>query len=292
MVLPLTSLQSSFGKSIFEDIKGDTSGDYRELLISLVEPRPVFLASVIHNAVKGAGTNEGAIIDALVHAPNALIKATGRAYKEKFNKDISADVGGDTSGDFKHLLVGMLVGGRDESGVFNPDLAVKDAEHLYKKGEGKIGTDENAFVEFFLTRSYLHIFEVSKIYRERHGHDLIAAIDSEFSGNIRTALKALATPPAEYWAQRLYRALQGLGTNDAILIRAFVINDRAQLRAIEAAYRALIERKKSGVRKDHGKKKDEKKHKEPKKSVSGSLASDIKGDTSGWYEKTLLSLLQ
>jgi len=285
---------ASFGKSIFEDIKGDTSGHYRELLISLVEAKPAYIARIIHNAVKGAGTDEGALIDALVHTPNALIKASEEAYHKLFHKNIMDDVAGDLSGDFKRFLVGILAGARDESGTVNQGLVVSDADNLYAAGEGKIGTDESVFVEFFLQRSYLHIVEVSRIYREKRGHDLVAAINSEFSGNLRRALKAAATPRHEYWAGRIHQSLSGLGTNDQALIRAFVLNSREQLKYIEAAYQQRIARKHSGEKKPQsskGRKEPVKQKEAPKKIFTGTLQSDIKGDTSGWYEKALLSLL-
>lgn len=274
---------AAFGKSIFEDIKGDTSGNYRELLISLVEPRPTYIAKVVHNAIKGAGTNEGALIDALVHTPNYLIKAASEAYQKLYNKSIVEDVVGDTSGDFKRVLVGLLGGQRKETGA-DLSRAEHDADHIYKKGEGKIGTDEDAFVEFFLQSSPAHIFEVDRIYTQKHGHGLVVAINKEFSGNIRRILKGLAQPPQVYWARRIHHAISGLGTDDSALIRAFVLNNREQLRSVEAAYKDHVERKKSGGHKD--------KKKEHKKVATGSIEHDIKGDTSGWYEKALLSLIR
>jgi len=278
---------TTFNKSIIDDIKGDTSGDYRDLLVALVEPRPVFIARTIHNAVKGLGTNEGAIIDCLVHQPNAYIKAVHDAYHRLFNKNIIDDIVSDTSGDFKKLLVGLLNATRDESKIANVDQALRDAENLYKKGEGKIGTDEAAFIEFFTSRSYAQIAEVNRIYTEKYKNSLAVAITKEFSGDIRRGLKALATPVAEYWASRIYGAIRGIGTNDTRLIRAFVLNNKEQLRAIEQAY-VLHHQKKKGKKDD---KKDDKKSKEKKREVSGTLEADIKGDTSGWYEKTLLALL-
>lgn len=286
---------ASFGKSIFDDIKGDTSGHYRELLISLVEAKPAYIARTIHKAVKGAGTDEEALIDALVHTPNALIRAAGEAYHKLFHKNIIDDVAGDTSGDFKHFLVGILAGSRDETGAINQGLVVSDADNLFAAGEGKLGTTESVFVEFFLQRSYPHILEVSRIYREKRGHDLVAAINSEFSGNLRRALKAAATPRVEYWAGRIHRALAGLGTNDEALIRAFVLNSREQLKQVEAAYQARITRKHSGEKQPQsskGRKEPPKQKAAPTKKIfTGTLQSDIKGDTSGWYEKALLSLL-
>jgi hypothetical protein len=48
------------------------------------------------------------LVDALIHASNAELKAAQEAYLKMFNKNMVEDVVGDTSGDFKHLLVGIL----------------------------------------------------------------------------------------------------------------------------------------------------------------------------------------
>jgi len=262
--------QSQFGINLIEDIKGDTSGDYRELLVSLVEAKPVYIARTIHNAVAGLGTNEGAIIDCLAHAPTPLIRTVHDVYHRTYNKSIVQDIEEDTSGNFKKILVGLLNEARPE--VPNVDLAAaaKDAETIYSKGEGRLGTDDHFFIEFFVTRSFAHIREVDRLYTQQHKHPLKKAISNEFSGDAKQVLKALAQPRALYFAKRIYTAIKGLGTNDSRLIRAFVLNNREQLHDIEQAYNVYATKK---------------------KGTNASLIEDIKGDTSGWYEKTLLGLL-
>jgi annexin A7/11 len=227
----------------------------------------------------------------LIHTPNLELKAAAEAYQKLYNKDIISDVADDTSGDFKSLLVGILAASRSEAAI-DPALAISDADELYRQGEGRLGTNETFFVEFFLQRSRLHIIEVNRLYVEKRGHDLVAAINSEFSGNLKVALKGLATPRNQYWAARTHSALAGIGTDDRALIRAFVLNDRAQLKEVEAAYSARIDKKQSGQKNPKSKNEEPPKQKEAlNKPVSNSLAEGVKADTSGWYQKTLLSLL-
>jgi len=267
---------AAFKKSIIDDIKGDTSGHYEDLLVGLVEAKPAYIARIIHEAVKGAGTNEGAILDCLLHASNGLIKDAHCAYQQIYSKSIVEDVSGDTSGDFKKVLVALLHGVRADASGVNLEQAKTDAENIYNKGEGRLGTDDEFFIDFFTTRSYQHIYEVNRLYQEKRGHSLAQAVDKEFSGWTRTALKGLAVPGPVYWAERIHSAVARLGTNDSRLLRAFVLNDRAKLQSISEAYSQIYGK---GGKTDGG------------KSYSGVMAQDVKDDTSGWYQKALLSLL-
>ena len=60
-----------------------------------------------------------------------------------FNKSMEKDVKGDTSGHFKRVLVSQIQGNRDETPTYDLTAAKKDAQDLYKAGEGKWGTDES-----------------------------------------------------------------------------------------------------------------------------------------------------
>jgi len=261
------SYQVKYGKSLEEAIRNDTSGDYKNLLVSLVLPRGEFYAHILHAAVEGLGTDDGALIDVLVWAKNYDIKCAIHVYHKVYKKHLSSDIKGDTSGNYKRILCALLRGTRDEApfDIKISDCQVeKDAHDLYKKGEGKVGTDDDFFVDFFTCHSHAHIQAVGAEYKAKHKRTIQEAIKSETSGDYQRVLLALATPRAEYWAKRLHHAVQGLGTDDRLLQRVFVLNTKEHLREIEAEYQ---------------------------KAYKKSAVKDIKGDTSGWYEKTLLALL-
>jgi len=105
---------------------------------------------------------------------------------------------------------------------------------------------------------------VNNKYVELRGHDLAHAIHSETSGNYQHLLTAIVTHPKIYWANRIHHAIRGLGTNDELLRRAFVLNNQCQLLEIQQIYPEL--------------------HKH-------TLEEDVAGDTSFNYKKTLLALL-
>eukprot|EP00026_Physarum_polycephalum_P012873 Phypoly_transcript_13216.p1 GENE.Phypoly_transcript_13216~~Phypoly_transcript_13216.p1 ORF type:complete len:255 (-),score=72.23 Phypoly_transcript_13216:39-803(-) len=248
-----------------EDIKGDTSGDYRDLLIGLCTPYYHYRAEQLHKAVAGIGTDEGAIIDILAHASNAEIQQISLAYTHAYGKSLLSDVKGDTSGHFKKALEYVLEGKRDEGLPYDPARVESDAHKIHEKGEGKFGTDDDFFAKFFTKNPFPHIFAVDNIYRQRHGHGLAKACEKELSGSFGKFLIAMATPKPQYWAERLHHAFAGVGTKDDLLKRAFILNNPQEIHQIGEIY---------------------------KKMFGNSLSHDTEKETSGNYKKTLEALLK
>jgi len=241
------------------------SNDFIILLIDLIVKRPVFAARAIIDAVEGAGTKETALIDVLVHTPKHEIDEIKKAFADITGKDLLDRIESDTSGHFRKVLKNLLNGHNGENrgqSVINP---AAEAEALYKKGEGKIGTDDDFFVDFFTRHTHEELREINRAYEAQHKHGLEKAIKSETSGAYEDALVALAIPRANYWARRIRHSIAGLGTNDILLRRAFALNTREQLREIAAVYEV------------ENKGKD--------------IISDVKNDTSGGYRALLLARL-
>jgi len=257
--------EAKHNHTLAHDIRGDTSFNERAILEALATPYTQYVANEINHAVKGLGTHEGALRDILITQPRSVIDAAKPYYQEKFGKTIEEDVIGDTSGNFRKALVHLIGGSRDFSGPPDFSSVEHDAQAIHKAGEGRIGTDDEFFVEYFTKKSPAHIAEVDKVYRIKHSHSLEHAIKGETSGDYEQILAGLLVTPTVYWARRIHQAVKGLGTNDALLVRAFVLNDREHLKHIAAVYQ---------------------------EEFGHSLAQDISGDTSGYYEKALLGLLE
>lgn len=70
-----------------------------------------------------------------------------------------------------------------------PAKAQEDAELLYNAGEGKWGTDENAFIKILLSSPPRHLQQIEAAYTAKHEHGLEHAIGNEFSSSDASALK-------------------------------------------------------------------------------------------------------
>ncbi|XP_077999032.1 annexin A5-like isoform X2 [Glandiceps talaboti] len=259
--------KTMFGKDLIKDLQSELSGDLKETVMALFMPTTYYDAWSVHNAIKGLGTNEEILIEILCTRTNDEIREIVRVYKQEFGKSLEADCIGDTSGHFKRLLVSMCQGNRDEGNDVNEEKARKDANDLYQAGEGKWGTDESAFNKIFAVRNFAQLRATFKEYIKISQRDIQNSIKREFSGDVRDGMLAIAqcvkSRPV-YFADRLWRAMKGAGTDDHTLIRVVVTRSEIDLAEIKQAF---LER------------------------YLKTLYKMIEGDTSGDYKKLLFAIV-
>jgi hypothetical protein len=259
--------EAKYGKSLESWVKGETSGHYEDICVALIQPAADYDAKLAHGAVAGLGTDDDQLIEVLCTRSNAELKELKLAYKRLFSKDLEKDVIGDTSGDYKNLLVAVLRADRPESTQVDVEAAKKDAQTLYAAGEGKLGTDEQTFIDILTKRSFPHLHVVNSSYANLAGHSLESGIAKETSANFGKALRVLITPREEYFATKIRQSIEGSGTDDKSLIRviSYISTNPAWTKAVNDWY-------------SH--------------RYGSNIATDVAGDTSGWYKTVLSGVLK
>jgi len=248
--------------TLLKDIKGDTSGNYKRLLVSLIQAPVANKKDLILKATKGLGTTEKYLIDVLAPCSNEEIL---ELYQND-PKIIHAILDDVSSGNFAKVVETILKGKRDNRENIPEDEAKTASERLFKAGEGKLGTDEKVFNEVITTYSPWALKQISEEYKKKHKHGLDQAVKGETSGNYEDLLLALLKTPHEYFADRLYDAIAGLGTDDTYLIYAFGVLSRHDLHKVAHIFN----------------------ERHPKR---GGLAKAVKEDTSGDYQDLLMQIL-
>uniref|UniRef100_A0A1I8IUY5 Annexin n=1 Tax=Macrostomum lignano TaxID=282301 RepID=A0A1I8IUY5_9PLAT len=255
------AFKTSYGKDLKSAFKSELSGNFHKVCKGLCDYLCDYDAACIRRAIKGAGTDEDALVDIMSMRNNHQIRAIKASYSQKFRRDMEADVRSDVSGDFSRVLIGLMMANRDEStGPVNPEIVTKDVQALYEAGEKRMGTEESTFNRIMCTRSLPHIAAVSAEYARSHKRSLKDAISSETSGNYRNLLLSIWL----HVATLLYHSMRGIGTNDRRLQRVIISQCESDLPAIKAAFQRL-----------HSK----------------GLGDMIRSDTSGDYRKVLLALI-
>lgn len=134
----------------------------------------------LREAMKGAGTNEAAIIEVLAHRTIAQRQRIKEAYKQIVGKDMADDLSSELSGNFRSVVLGLLM------------LApVYDAYELRNAMKGA-GTEEACLIDILASRSNEEITTINSFYKKEYG-SLEDDVTGDTSGMFQRVLVSLLT---------------------------------------------------------------------------------------------------
>ncbi|XP_045140250.1 annexin A3 isoform X4 [Echinops telfairi] len=140
--------------------------------------------------------------------------------------------------------------------------AAADAKVIHQ-AIGGVGTDEKKLINILTERSHAQRQLIVKEYQAAYGKELKDDLKGDLSGNFEHILVALVTPPAVFDAKQLKKCIQGPGTNEDVLIEILTTRTSRQMKEISQAYYTVYRK---------------------------SLGDDISSETSGDFQKALLTL--
>lgn len=258
--------KTNYGKDLVNDVKGETDGNFRDLLLALMKPTIEFYTEELHSALSGKGTNEETLIDIMPVLNNREMNAVSSLYKEKYGKTLEEKIQSDTSGGFRRLLVALSNGNRDESMMTNSQMARNDAQVLKSvvvAGE----TEEIAVNQILCQRNFEQIKLIAQEYEKITGHKLDDDLKTKFNGDVQSGLKSVlryALNRPLFFASRLNKAMVGVGTRNKSLNRIIVTRCEIDMANIKEEYQ---------------------------KGFGESLRTALSGDTTGDYKHALYTLI-
>ncbi|KAI1428284.1 hypothetical protein F5Y12DRAFT_732913 [Xylaria sp. FL1777] len=257
-----------FSRSLEKDIKSETS-KYLQLGLAAIMSGPLLHdVHLLRSATDGPGTKEKVLNDVLLGRSNADMKAIKGMYQHTFNRPLEKDIKEDLSMKTeRHFMIVLGACRAEDSAPVIPQAVDQDVMELYRATEGKMGTDEMLVCSILSTRNDNQIRAISKTYEERFRRPLEEVIKREFSGHMKEALLFQlrnAVDKFMHAATLLEDAMEGMGTKDQLLVARVVRYhwDRHALENIKGAY---------------------------KQRYRKSLASRIRGETSGDYERLMVA---
>ena len=146
----------------------------------------------------------------------------------------------------------------------DPSAYLQHVEILRNACQGA-GTDEDAIVKVIAGTTNQERAIIRRLYTQKYNEDLITRLQSELSGDFKEAAVGSFMTPTEYDAYCLNGAMKGLGTKEGVLSEIIGSRTPQELAAIKQVYAA---------------------------NYGEVLDNAVASDTSGDYQKLLLSLLQ
>ncbi|XP_063683374.1 annexin A13-like [Bolinopsis microptera] len=266
--LKITQLyRETYSKSLWEDIKSETSNHFRTTLKGLVLPEARFLAEEMRNAMSGWGTNEDTLLLCLMLTVNDYDTVQGLKdyYKAIYNTDLEDEIKGETDSPFKDFLVEVLDRPKfNESAEVDNEAVEADFSDIKEFLAAKEVKD---IVYLVTSRSLKHLAILQEKYYQSEGSELYQALESITDHHMKdgfVSLMSVATDFTRYCAYELHNAMDGDGTEEGVLTRIITTRADKDLADIKEMYFEMFNKK---------------------------LSQQIKDDTSGDYRKTLLSLV-
>ena len=186
--------QMNYGETLEKAVEGDTSGDYRKLLLALLAcqrsqsltPDTVGCQQDAMNLYKAGegkwGTDEDTFIRIFATRSPADLVVVNRYYKAQNGKGLLSVINSEFSGDIKSLLFNIISAHVDPPGFY--------ADNIHDAVAGA-GTNDSKLIRNIISRSEKDMPEIMRDYRQKYNSDLIHDVNSDTSGDYRKVLNAI-----------------------------------------------------------------------------------------------------
>ncbi len=100
-----------FGKTLYDAIKKQFSGNYEDLLKILVTPRIEYFADAAMKAMKGLGTDDEDLVRVISTRHGIDLPEIKRVFLQKYKKSLYEWVKSEISGDYRKIMLEIIGGG-------------------------------------------------------------------------------------------------------------------------------------------------------------------------------------
>mmetsp|Transcript_24318 Transcript_24318/g.34337 ORF Transcript_24318/g.34337 Transcript_24318/m.34337 type:complete len:477 (-) Transcript_24318:206-1636(-) len=195
----MAAYEKRYGATLVEHVASETSLQYRDTLMVLLEDPAKVIAHHIHYAIQGAGTEDDMLIELLTcHSNRELIEANVH-YQKEYGMSIYDAVKGDTSGGYQSALLDLCI-----------PREFRMAEALFDALDGA-GTRDYRLVAGLSGKSRRQIWKVSQAYEERYGRKLEDDVRNDTSFWYRRTLTYIirqATEAFHWMAPRNFKRIR------------------------------------------------------------------------------------
>ena len=214
--------QTKYGTSLFDEINSKIGGDFGNCAAQL------FLSPLdfcIHHLKIGLNKKNECVMEQLTSRTVDELNLIEGKYNKITGKDLKDDIVKAFNGAVGNNLVNLW----NTKRVVNPNPNKKECEkyaNILINNKPKDWIEkENIFKEIFIERSPEELVLIARYYLKNSGKNLIDDIENKTGGNNQLLLKEILynnIMPHEIFADKIQKAIKGIGTNEELLSRALV----------------------------------------------------------------------
>ena len=256
-----------FGRDLLEDFSNNFNDEFLKTIIGVFQSPIEYDVDLLHKSLDKFISDKDIITEVICFRSQRRLKLIRAKYQEKYGKDLIEDIKDKTSGDYQKIILNLLEDNRSKNKEPDLENCSKIADELYTAGEGKIGTDEDVFTNYFTTLSKEELLEVCKSYHRKHAKTMLDVLHNEFSGKEKKLLDDILyslLSPSEYFAREINDAIKGLSTDNDKLIRCILTRYSIDMKRIKKYYKRIYQKE---------------------------LLDEVKNDVKGSYERILETLI-
>ncbi|CAH1100891.1 unnamed protein product [Psylliodes chrysocephalus] len=222
--LIIDKYDSMIGHPIEEAIENEFSGSTKDAYLSLIRSirdRTMYLATRLHDAMAGLGTDDRTLIRIIVSRSEIDLAEIKEAYEAKYSKSL-----------YERISPTVTLWPN-----FKED---EDAQILRDSLDG-LGTNEDAVIEILTRRTNEQRRRIVTAYKTMFGEDLVEDLKGDLGGDFEDVILALLKDPLEYQTEELHKAISGMGTDDPTLVEILVIHDDDEIKQITEKYQEMYD---------------------------------------------------
>jgi len=255
--------KATYDTSLFEDIKSKIGGDFgycaAQMFLSPLE-------FCIWHLKLGLKKGNETVMEMLTSKTVEELKIIEEAYRKDTGKDLKTDITKAFSGVIGKNLLNLFDNPRINNPKPNPNECQNLAAKLTELEPKNWVENENIFKEIFIKRSPEELILIARYYLKLTGNNFIDVVEKKLKGKNQNLLKEILynnIMPHELFAEKIYLAIKGAGTNEEILSRSLVSRCELDMGAMRDIYQT---------------------------KYKVTMKEDIIGDTSGSYQKLCVYL--
>ena len=248
------------------DIQDKLSSSFKDISLALFDTSYEYDARELHRSLTSLMADENTIIEIFVTRPKSHLDLIQKIYKKFYNTPLQTDILNLKSNDFSKFLLTMLSTSRPNQQTISVNDAYNISKEIVRNGITTYGSDVNLFKEVFVEKSREDLILICRAFYELYKKSLYDSIEADLSGRNKKLLKGIlfgVITPAQWFAKKVFKDIEGLGTDEKTLNRVLVSRAEIDMDAIREYYF---------------------------RDNNTDIKNDIHGDTSGAYRKVLINL--